>query len=289
MAKAKHITSNNASLNPDDLGPGGVWAKNSSFHNSQLFGEYLNRLVTGRDMHIVITAASETGVGKTTLAVTLAHMMDQHGWTADKAAIGSASEYSYLYDEVKPGSVLLLDEAEKAVDARRGMAKESVEVSQAFAAKRYQQVFGILTAPTKSWIDNRLGKDSADYWIQCEQTDMGRIKGQGTVYRLKSNEHYERDYTKRTETIAWPNLDWESEFQKLDKRKVERLESSGEKSFYHKDEVEDIKESIRSGTRRELEDEIMQRMDQNDEFVQKDIGNALGISQSRVSQRLNAE
>lgn len=281
-----------------DLGPVEPYVKNTNFRQSTFFAEYLNRLVTGRDMHVIITAASETGVGKTTLAGSLAIMLDQHGWDADKAAVASAEEYSRLYDQVPPGSVLLLDEAEKAVDARRGMSKESVEISQAFATKRYQQVFGILTAPSKSWVDKRLGGDAADYWIQAQQTDLGRIKGEALVYRLKTNEHYQEDYTDRTEWIEWPNLDWHKEFQKLDRRKRELLESNEETPYIHKDDLADIKDTVRKNTRRKTEQEIIERMAESDigkskkassGFHQSEIGEALGVSQSMISRRLNGK
>ncbi len=271
-----------------DLGPIGKWAGLESLRESKFFSEYLNRLVTGRDMHVIVTAASETGVGKTTLAASLAIIFDQHGWTADKAAVADAAEYSKKYDEVDAGSVLLLDEAEKAADARRGMSKESVEVSQAFATKRYQQVFGVLTAPSKSWVDNRLGSDSADYWIQALQTDMGRVKGEAKVYRLKNNEHYQQEYTQRTEYIHWPNLDWHPEFLELDRRKRELLESDEENAYIHKDEVAEIKKSVRREAKKELENEVIQRMAGLDTFLQKDIAEALDYDPGTISRRLNS-
>lgn len=272
----------------DDLGPVEKWAVDESIRESKFFAEYLNRLVTGRDMHVIITASSETGVGKTTLAASLAIILDQQGWNADKACVANAAEYSRKYDAVDEGSVLLLDEAEKAVDARRGMTKESVEVSQAFATKRYQQVFGMLTAPSKGWVDNRLGSDAADYWIQALQTDMGRVKGEAKVYRLRNNEHYQQDYTEKTEYIHWPILDWHPEFQRLDKRKREILESDEENPYVHKDEIADIKKSVRKEERKATEQEIIEKMYELD-YTQKEIGEVFGVSNTRISQRLNGD
>lgn len=280
-------TSQRRAIDDMNLGPLGPLVKQSGITNSKFFAEYMNRLVTGRDMHIIVTAASETGVGKTTLAASLALILDQHGWTADKAAVAMPDEYSSKYDEVPPGSVLLLDEAEKAADARRGMKKESVTLSQDFATKRYQQVFGILTAPSKSWVDKRLGGDAADYWIQALQTDMGRIKGEARVYRLKTNEHYEQDYTQRTEYIHWPNLDWHPEFLKLDRRKTDLLESSEESQYIHKDDLEKIKKKVRKRTKRKTEQKHIENMESMD-MTHKEIANVLDVSRSRVTQRLNA-
>jgi len=185
-------------------GPVQFWDNEPSLMRSKFFSECASRLVSGRDMNIVITAASETGVGKTTLAVALALVLDQHGWSADKATVAQPGQYDHKYDQVPPGSVLILDEAEKAADARRGMSKESVDISQTFATKRYRQVFSVLTAPSKSWIDKRLGSDAADYWMQAQETDLGRVKGEAKVYRLRTNEHYEQDYTDRGDPLAQP-------------------------------------------------------------------------------------
>jgi predicted XRE-type DNA-binding protein len=270
-----------------DLGPIGPWADQPEFRDSQFFAELLNRLVTGRDMNIIVTAASETGVGKTTLAAAIAMMIDQHGWTADKAAVADAAEYDRLYDSVPPGTCLILDEAEKAADARRGMTKESVTLTQSFATKRYRQVFSILTAPSKSWVDNRLGSDAADYWIQALETNMGRIKGEAKVYRLRTNEHYETDYAERTEYLHWPNLDDNPEFQRLDKRKRELLESDTEQSYVDAEKVDELKERAAESALERQRREIVTKLNGREELSQADIADVFGISQSRVSQLVN--
>jgi len=272
-----------------DLGPVGPWAKRPEFRDSKFFAELLNRLVTGRDMNIIITAASETGVGKTTLAVALAMMIDQHGWTADKASVADPADYDYRYDQVPPGSCLILDEAEKAMDARRGMSSESVSLSQTFATKRYRQVFSILTAPSKSWIDNRLGSDAADYWIQALQTDLGRIKGEAKVYRLKTNEHYEVDYSKRTEYMHWPNLDGNKEFERLDERKRQLLESDTEQSYVDADDVDDLKQQAVESATEQQRRKVIERLNDVDGITQAQIADVWDVSQSRVSQIVNGK
>lgn len=282
MARAEH-------LDDLELGPIGPWAKLPEFQNSKFFAELLNRLVTGRDMNIIVTASSETGVGKTTLAVALAMMIDQHGWTADKAAVANPVEYDRLYDNSPPGSCLILDEAEKAMDARRGMTKESVSLTQSFATKRYKQIFSILTAPSKSWVDNRLGSDASDYWIQALETDMGRIKGEAKVYRLKTNEHYEQDYTEKTEYIHWPNLDGNKEFDRLDERKRNILESDTETAYYDEEDVQELKEQASRSAREQQKRDIIKRLNELDKLTQEDIGKVFDISSSRVSQIVNAD
>jgi len=296
MATSEPVTAGGARNIPTptvddlDLGPVEMWATQPVFRQSQFFAEFLNRLVTGRDMNVVITAAGETGVGKTTLAAGIGMLMDQHGWTFDKAAVADPVKYDRLYDEVPPGSVLILDEAEKAADSRQGQRKEIIELTQSFATKRYKQVFSILTAPSKSWIDKRLGADSADYWIQCQQTDLGRIKGEAAVYRLKENEHGNDNYSKFVEHLHWPSLDWDEEYQRLDARKVELLESDeGGHSWVHRDDLEDQLERCRREAKRESRNEVVRKLAQAPEFSQTDIAGPLDISQSSVSNIVNSD
>jgi hypothetical protein len=263
-----------------------IWNEHPGLSESKLFHEYLNRLVAGRDMHVIITAASETGVGKTTLAFILATMWDQHGWGVHKATL-DPKEYQLMYDEVEPGSVLLLDEVERAVDARRGGSKDNVGLSQSFASKRYRQVFGMMTAPSKGWVDKRIGGDAADYWIQAEETDTGRPKGEATVYRLRNNEHYEQDYTKKTETITWTPQEWNAEFRRLDRKKVDELSGSSRTELMYKDEVEELLEEERERVRTETENEMMYRAYEHFDLNQSDVGVIAGLSQQQVSNRLD--
>lgn len=255
--------------------------------DSKLFHEYLTRLTVGRDMHVIITASAETGVGKTTLAFVLALMWDQHGWTVDKATL-DPREYDVLYDQVGPGSVLLLDEVEQAVDTRRSNSRENVDLSQSFAGKRYRQVFGMMTAPSKGWVDDRIGGDSADYWIQAQETPEGEPKGEAKVYRLKENEHYEQHYTKRTETIAWPVMDWHTMYRRLEKKKAKRFEGATKSKYVHRKEVEELKENYWNKAwnmgRYELINNLV------DEGVQqKTIASAAELSPARISQLVNSE
>lgn len=275
-----------------------LWSQYPSLARSKLFSEFVHRLTAGRDMHVIITAASETGVGKTTLAVVLALLWDVRGWTAEKAAVADAPKYEALYDDedqVPPGSCLILDEAEKAADARRGTSKANVEISQAFAAKRYRQVFGLLTAPSKGWVDKRLGADAADYWIQCQETPEGRPKGEAMVYRLRSNEHYGTDYSSREELISWPVLDTHREFKRLDRRKKEKLEGNVRSSYVHRDEFEDMKDNFWNKATQKTRYELVNAM-VDFGMTQTDVAEVLhlandvdGLTRQRVGQLVNTD
>lgn len=270
----------------DAESPVHIWSDYEGITGSKLFHEYLNRLVSNRDMHVIVTASSETGVGKTTLAFILAMLWDQHGWGVHKATL-DPKEYQILYDQVEPGSALLLDEVERAVDSRRGGSKDNVGLSQSFASKRYRQVFGLMTAPSKGWVDKRIGGDAADYWIQAEETDTGRPKGEATVYRLRNNEHYEQDYTKKTEKITWTPQEWHSEFRKLDRKKVEELSGTSRTELMYKSEVDELLEEERERVRTETENEMMYRAYEHFDLSQSDVGVIAGLSQQQVSNRLD--
>lgn len=274
-------------------GPHHIWP--DYIANSQLFREYLQRIANGRDMHVFVTASSETGVGKTTLAVSLAILWDQHGWSADKAAVADAKEYAYKYDHYPPGTVLILDEAEKAADSRRANTHGNVDVSQAFAAKRFRQIFGILTAPSKSWVDKRLGSDAADYWIQAQEGEVGGIKGEARVYRLKEQEHYETEYSTRTETISWPILDDNEAFKELDDIKETRLSGAVKSNYVHKTEVEDIKDNFWSKSRKKMRYDMLEAMDSHG-LSKAEMARILqagsateSLTQQRVGQIVNAD
>lgn len=279
MAQSEPVTDDIEAPTPVE-----IWSQYPGLSESKLFEEYLNRLVAGRDMHVLITAASETGVGKTTLAFAIAVLWDLHGWTVEKATL-DPREYSAKYDEVDPGSVLILDEAEQALDARRSMSSENVDVGHDFATKRYRQVFGILTLPSKGWLDNRIGDDVIDYWIQCQETDRGKPKGEAKVYRQRSEEHYETSYTKKTETLSWPVLDWHSEFRKLEDLKRQRMEGKVESKYVPRSEVEDIKQNYWDKATEEKENELIESMYEFG-LNQSDIGDIVGVHQTTISRRL---
>lgn len=279
--------------------PIGSWTANESLKRSKLMHEYCARLTANRDMHVIITAASETGVGKTTLAVVLAMLWDQHGWSPDKATL-SPREYATMYDDVPPGSVLLLDEVEQAADARRSTSRENVNLAENFAAKRYRQVFGIMTAPTKTWVDKRMSADSADYWILCHETPSGKPKGEATVYRMKHNPHYETDYQKREETITWPNIETHPYKRRMDRIKAGRMEGTSSEEYVHRSEYEDLKRNYWNKCMKMTRFHFVQALSewglsQNDIADLTDLveessdGDVESLSQTRISDLCQAE
>lgn len=292
-----------------------------SLRKSKYWNEYLTRLEAGRDMHTAVTAASETGVGKTTLGATLCLLGDLSGWSVGKATLDPA-EYAYLYDKkdycdyhadedevdlrtfercseceysLPPGSWLIGDEWEQAVDARRSNTKENVEASHQVATKRYRQIFSVYTLPSKSWMDNRFSEDAIDYWIQAQETQYGEAKGEATVYRVKNNEHKNVSYTKKVETISWPVLDDHPEFQKLARMKKQRMEGNIRRTYIHRDEFEEAKKNFWNKATKKARYHVVKAM-VNDGISQTRTAEILqkaehveGLSQQRISQLMNTE
>lgn len=298
-----------------------VIQENESLRNSKYVAEYLTRYENGRDMHTAITAASETGVGKTTLGFNIAMLLDFTGWTVEQATLDPA-EYAHLYDKkvycdkhadrddvdlavfercpdcqyyMSPGSWLIGDEWEQAVDARTSMSKANREASHQVATKRYRQIFSIYTLPSKSWMDNRFSDDAIDYWIQAHETEEGKPEGRATVYRVKNNEHAGTSYTEKVESITWPIVDSHPEFQKLQRLKKERMEGNVRRTYIHRDEFEEAKKNFWNKATKKSRYHIVKAM-AKDGIAQTRISDILqkaehveGLSQQRVSQLVNTE
>ncbi|MFW5950259.1 MAG: hypothetical protein ACOCR6_02790 [archaeon] len=320
--EATQVTPQAATI-PDELHE--LWAEFPGLTESEFWKTYVTRLQAGRDMHTAITAASETGVGKTLLAVILALLGDVNGWHAGKATLDPA-EYAHMYDErvlcedhadrderiplpefercranggceyaQKPGSWLIGDEWEQAVDARRSTSKENVEASHQVATKRYRQIMAVYTLPSKSWMDNRFGEDAIDYWIQVHETEFGEPKGEADVYRVKINEHKNVAYTQHVEKITWPNFSTHPEFRKLNQMKKQRMEGNVQRTYIHRDEFEEAKKNFWNKATKKTRYHIVKAMAEYG-ISQTDIAEITqvaehveGISQQRVSQLVNTQ
>jgi hypothetical protein len=274
--------------------PVDLWRNHPGITESQFFREFLVRLKAGRDMHTYITAEAETGVGKSMLALIICMLCDVHGFEVGKKATLSPREYSARYDHVPPGSWLLGDEWERAMDTRRAMAKDNVELSHDFASKRYRQVFSVLTLPSRTWLDKRVRDDAADYWIQALSTPDGEPKGEARVYRLKTNEHYETNYTTKTEIIEWPNIEKHSEYKRLNRLKKEELEGHDTEKWVHRDDVKKLKRNYWNKATKEARFHIIRSLYEFG-MTQSDISDVFdnadeldGISQGHISTLVNA-
>lgn len=173
----------------------------------------------GRDLKVVITQRnSETGGGKTTLAVWLALNWDRHGWDGQEKGTVSVNEFLDVYPDLPKHSVLIMDEAEE-LDARRSMKSENVEFSKHWMTMRTRQIDSILTLPTSSALDKRL-LELADIRINVVS------RGVANVYRVKVDDHHPQDGPQQwfMHEIEWPDLSEHPEYLKLDDQKQQMID-----------------------------------------------------------------
>lgn len=180
------------------------------------------RIDKGRDLKIIITADnSQTGVGKTTVAGWLAlnwtWIFAGQQWEAERHATLDPKEYFKLLTEIKPGTVLIVDDAEE-LDARRAMQNLNVEFSQRWMLMRLKQAITILTLPSPSSIDSRL-EELADVWINITR------RGSGLVHDIGVKAYADRGiYTQQVHRMEFPDVSEHEELNKLREMKEEKMD-----------------------------------------------------------------
>lgn len=236
---------------------------------------YDSRRGDARMMNVIVTARdSQTGTGKTTLAVALAHEWDEQGWTAEKATL-DPSEYQDMYHEVEEGAALILDEAEQAADNRRSMSDQNLTLSHLWATMRFRQVSSVITLPTVTMLDKRL-KELADYRIHVVK------RGLGKVYKVKVEDTGQHNiFEVNTGWIEWGARDDDEEYQRLSEKKAERMQD-----YSVGDEGDEGDEITPERARKEKRNELIEEM--TDHLTHEEIAEVVGLSRPAVTQILNA-
>lgn len=175
------------------------------------------------DVKVVITQRdSDTGGGKSTLAVWLAMCWDQHGWDGSEKGTTDPERLIELFGELPPHSVAILDEAEE-LDSRRAMKEQNIEFSKKWMKARTRQVDSILTLPTTSALDVRM-KELAH--IRLHVTRKGRAKVYDVTVDDRSGEVDERFI----EFYHWPDVSESTQFKQLDQHKQDDLDQNAEEN-----------------------------------------------------------
>jgi len=218
-------------------------------HKQSSFGflgrQAKKKLSSDNDIRIIIQGQnSQTGIGKTTLAIQLCRYIDS-GWNAEDKAFVDVREYINAHLDNPKGSALLLDEIEAGADSRRFMSQENVDLSQAWATLRARNIATVCTLPSISMLDNRM-LELADYWI------LVKNRGLAQPFEINVNDFAPSRTPQRKplpgdEHISFVDLpDEDMDKKYLDKIKDEMLRS--DTSGYidmaeHKTEVENAKEA----------------------------------------------
>lgn len=171
------------------------------------------------DVKVVITQRdSDTGGGKSTLAVWLALCWDQHGWDGGKKGTTDPQRLIDLFGELPPHSVAILDEAEE-LDARRAMKDENIEFSKKWMKARTRQIDSILTLPTTSALDVRM-KELAH--LRLHVINQGRAK----VYEVTVDDRSGEVDERFKEFYHWPDVSDTVAFEQLDQHKQADLDGT---------------------------------------------------------------
>jgi len=143
--------------------------------------EALEKLRNDNNINIIITAKnSQTGLGKTTLAIQICRYIDDN-WSAENKAYIDVRKYLNGYLDAEPMSALLLDEIEHGADSRRANSHENVDLSQGWAKLRAKNVATVATLPSTSMLDKRM-IELADYHI------IVKSRGVAQPFKIKVND-----------------------------------------------------------------------------------------------------
>lgn len=186
------------------------------------------RLMNDRDIKILITGKGKsTGTGKTTLAIHLAHFVNdvrnylfnkETNWTSKEYSFTDVWEYLRKYKNSEKGDALITDELEYMADRRSHQTNQNKKFSQSWSVLRYLNVVTIGTAPGLTDLEKRI-PEGADIWINVVH------KGKANVYYLTFNDFtYERIFKrhrigKYRESLLWNPIDESADYQWLKEKK----------------------------------------------------------------------
>lgn len=239
------------------------------------------KLRSDNDIKIIIVGKnSQTGIGKTTLAIQLCRYIDPQ-WSANKKAFIDPRDYVNAHMNYPKGSALLLDEIEKAADSRRANSHENVELSQAWATLRARNIATVTTSPSVNLVDKRM-MELADFWILVKK------RGWAQPYEIKVNDFngkISRQPLPGNEHIRFADLDDDDEDKEyLDSIKDEMLQNEGSKHIPKSEHQKKLKQAVRE-SKQEKRNELIQGLYHETDMSTTDLSNleCIGLSQSQIS------
>lgn len=239
------------------------------------------KLQSDNDIKIIIVGKnSQTGIGKTTLAIQLCRYIDPQ-WSANKKAFIDPRDYVNAHMSYPKGSALLLDEIEKAADSRRANSHENVELSQAWATLRARNIATVTTSPSVNLVDKRM-MELADFWILVKR------RGWAQPYEIKVNDFngkISRQPLPGNEHIRFADLDDDdSDKEYLDSIKDDMLQNEGSKHIPKTEHEKEVRKT-RQKAEKEKRNEIIQGLYRETDMSTTDLSNldCIGLSQSQIS------
>jgi len=249
---------------------------------------YRKRVANSQDLAIIISDhQNRRGTGKTVFSLKLASHLDrtETGLTTEKVAI-SPDELTQGYVELPKGSALVLDEAEAGLSKYEAASAVNRAMRELVSMGRIREKYLILNLPASSELDRDL-KALCDFWF------MVQSKGRALGHHLKWNPYSEEPRTPKTEVWEWTDIPEDAELRSvydyLTQEKLAHLRGDREESQQRipaaevQSMVQQAKDEAEVGTRNELMREFYSELD----LTQKQIGQAVGLSRSRVADILS--
>lgn len=259
------------------------------------------KLRKDNDAHVLVVGTnSQTGIGKTTFAVELCRFLDKtgEGWSAEEKAFISVDEYINAHRTYPKKSALLLDEIEAGADSRRATSHENVNLSQAWATMRAQNIATVATLPSVSMLDNRM-LELADYWVLVKQ------RGLAQPFEINVNDFNGKvqrkplsaDKDGNGEHIQFPDLpDGDDDKDYLDRIKddlVKNLTHDAEMvpMKEHKQELEKAREKAREKAIQEKRNEMIREVYEETDWSMNDLSSFdwTEVSQGSISKIINSD
>lgn len=256
----------------------------SSHEFAQLYRE---RVEQNRDLVVLITDSSnDRGTGKTTEALRLAWGMDrtEEKLTTEKATI-DPHPLLEAYTGQPRGSSLVLDESEVGLDKYRSGSAVNKAIRELVATGRVMEKYLVLNAPADHLVDKDL-KSLVDVWVLVER------RGFANVYRMDWNPHSGQQITPKLGTLQWDAIPTGHQlyevYDYLDRKKKARLRGEDGETYIKRSEAKEMVETAKEETRDEVRREYIASIDKHaSSLTQSQIGDIVGVSQSRVSQILS--
>lgn len=243
------------------------------------------KLRNDNDIKIIVQGAnSQTGIGKTTLAIQMCRFIDDD-WSADRKAFINIQKYLNAYLEYPPGSALLLDEIEHGADSRRAMSQENVDLSQGWAKLRARNIATVATLPSISMLDKRM-LELADFWVLVKKRGIAQPY-QINVNDFKPSKLPQRKPLPGDEHIRFSDLPpHDSDKQYLDETKDQMIKDEGPAHVplkKHKKQIEKAKSEARMDCRNKWFTLLHQELG----MTYAEISEHTDVSRQRISQVVN--
>jgi hypothetical protein len=258
----------------------------------QMGKEIVDNLNSDNDARVIIQGRnSQTGIGKTTLAIQMCRAFDQTSgpWDAKEKAFINIPNYLEAHLDYPKGSALLLDEIEHGADSRRSTSHENVNLSQGWATLRARNIVTIATLPSTSMLDKRM-LELADYWV------LVHSRGLAKPYKIAVNDFKPKRLPSRQELangqmIQFDDLDNSDPDKKyLDEIKDQTVRGMGSDiRRISMEEHEKIIEKEREQAQMEFRNEAIRETYEKSELATTDLSNMewVGVGQGQVSRILN--